>query len=395
MVFDSFSFICGFFISFLMALAIFLPKLASLKTRLKEKEGALGEMGNIFSTLAQDALQKSNEQFLQLAQERFKLAQANNAHDMEKKNKEIKDMVDPLKLNLEKLNSTVEQIKGTDNALREDIKNLNRETAKLTGALKNPIAQGRWGEYILEQLLDQSGLIKGVHYESQVSMKTEDGIQRPDVIIHLQDGFNIVVDAKAPINDYAEQLSQDISEQQFKDTIGKLAKQVRDHVRKLSQKSYWENLDSPDFVVMFLPSEHIFSATVRADPTLVDYASDNRIIIVSPTLMISLLRVVGMSWRQVELAKNAQEISLQASELYKRLSVFGGHMEKVGKGLKSAIENYNSAVGSLERKVFPQARKMESLHVQTGTKKITEIDSIETLPRQLEVVESSKKEKVL
>jgi DNA recombination protein RmuC len=169
---------------------------------------------------------------------------------------------------------------------------------------------------------------------------------------------------------------------------------VRDHVRKLSQKSYWEKLDSPDFVVMFLPSEHIFSATVRADPSLVDYASDNRIIIVSPTLMISLLRVVGMSWRQVELAKNAQEISIQASELYKRLSVFGGHMEKVGKGLKSAIENYNNAVGSLERKVFPQARKMEDLHVQTGTKKLTEIDSIETMPRRLEITESIKKEKV-
>jgi DNA recombination protein RmuC len=175
-----------------------------------------------------------------------------------------------------------------------------------------------------------------------------------------------------------------MSEEEYRNIIGRLAKQVRDHTRRLAGKAYWEQLDSPDFVVLFLPSEHLFSAALRADPDLVDFAAEQRIIIASPTLILSLLRVVGLSWRQVELAKNAQEISSMASELYKRLAVFGSHMEKVGKGLQGAINSYNSAVGSLERKVLPQARKIKELHVNTGSKDLAELEKIDNSPRSIE-----------
>ena len=249
--------------------------------------------------------------------------------------------------------------------------------------MRSPTAQGKWGEYILERLLDNSGLMKGVHYETQVSINTEDGRMRPDVVIKLQDGFNIVVDAKAPVNQFADRLQEDMPEADYKLLLTDLAKQVRAHVKALGSKNYWEQLDSPDFVVLFLPSEHLFSAALRADTTLVDYASENRIIIASPTLMMALLRVVGLSWRQVELARNAQDISAMGSDLYQRLSTFNSHLEKAGRGLGQALDGYNKAMGSLERMVLPAARKLKDLHVQTGGKLLEDPVYIESAPRSL------------
>ena len=140
---------------------------------------------------------------------------------------------------------------------------------------------------------------------------------------------------------------------------------IRDSVKALGGKTYWENIESPDFTVMFLPSEHLYSMALRADPSLVEYAAQKDVIIASPTLLMSLLRVVSLSWRQVELAQNAQEISERGLDLYKRLVTFSGHMEKIGKGLKNALEGYNFAVGSLERNVLPAARKFKDLQRQT------------------------------
>ena len=206
---------------------------------------------------------------------------------------------------------------------------------------------------------------------------------RPDVVIKLQDGFNIVVDAKAPVNQFADRLQEDMPEADYKKLLGDLSTQVRSHVKALGAKNYWEQLESPDFVVLFLPSEHLFSAALRADPTLVDYASDNRIIIASPTLMMALLRVVGLSWRQVELARNAQDISALGADLFQRLSTFAGHLEKAGKGLGQALDGYNKAMGSLERMVLPVARKLKDKHVQTGGKALEDPVYIESLPRSL------------
>jgi DNA recombination protein RmuC len=206
---------------------------------------------------------------------------------------------------------------------------------------------------------------------------------RPDVVIKLQDGFNIIVDAKAPVNQFADRLQEDMPEVEYKQMLLDLSKQVRAHVKTLGSKNYWEQLDSPDFVVLFLPSEHLFSAALRADTTLVDYAAENRIIIASPTLMMALLRVVGLSWRQVELARNAQDISALGADLYSRLSTFNSHLEKAGRGLGQALDGYNKAMGSLERMVLPAARKLKDLHVQTGGKTLDDPAYIESLPRSL------------
>ena len=369
---------------------------AELKAQVVAEKAALETAGAVldsrFKATAQAALSQSNEQFLQLAQERLKSAQADGKHDLEKRQATIAEMIKPVHKNLEDMAKALEQVKGTDTALREEMQTLNRETARLVGALRDPAAQGRWGEYILEGLLDKSGLIKGVHYETQVSMQTEGGLQKPDAVIKMQDGFNIIIDAKAPVNKFADELTKDMSEDAYNTLTDDLAKQLKSRVKNLSSKGYWENIDSPDFTVLFLPSEHIYSSALRADPTLVDYAASNNIIIASPTLLMSLIRVVGMSWRQVELAKNAQEISTLGGELYKRLIKFTDHIGKVGKNLQTAMNGYDAAIGSLEKSVLPAARKMNELQGKTA-EDLTELEPVERTPRLVSLTEEDEKEK--
>lgn len=370
---------------------------AELKAQLREREIAFDQAGaaldHRFKATAQEALQKSNEQFLQLAQEKFKASQKDGEHDLEKRQNTIAEMIKPVHKNLEELGKALEQVKGTDNALREDMKSLSRETARLVGALRDPSAQGRWGEYILEGLLDKSGLIKGVHYETQVSMQTEQGTRRPDAVINMQDGFKIIIDSKAPVNKFVDRLSDDMSEEDYNALMHDLSKQVKSRVQDLSKKGYWENLDSPDFTVLFLPSEHIYSLALRADPALVDYASSQNVIIASPTLLMSLLRVVGMSWRQVDLAKNATEISERGTDLYKRLLNFTNHIEKVGKGLQGAMKGYDAAIGSLERQVLPAARKFKDLQGGNALGDLPDFETIEEAPREITLTLEDEREK--
>lgn len=359
---------------------------AELTMQIKNEKAALeragAELDNRFKATAQNALSQSAEMFLQLAQEKLSAAQKDGAHDLEKRSKAIETLVEPVRKQLETLSQSVEQIKGTDMNLRAEVQALSKETARLVGALRDPSAQGAWGEYILEGLLEKSGLIKGVHFDTQVSMNTAEGRQRPDVVIHMQDGFNIIVDAKAPLNELAARLSENLSEEEHTRIMANLARQVRDHVKKLSAKGYWENIESVDFTVLFLPSEVLYSLALRADPDLVDFALKSNVIIASPTLLMSLLRVVALSWRQADLAKNAADISALGSELYKRLLTFTDHIGKVGKNLQNAMSGYDAAVGSLEKSVLPAARKMHEMQGRQEAE-LSALESVERVPRIL------------
>jgi len=335
---------------------------AAMQARIDSERAGLDEH---FRALAQQVLNTNSESFLTLAQEKLKQAQAEGRHDLDKRSQAISEMVKPVEKHLSVLNGAVEQLQATDKTIREDLQNLSRETARLTGALKNPAAQGRWGEFVLERLLDKANLIKGVHYKSQVSVETDHGRLQPDVVIYLQDGFNIIVDAKAPITEFINVMDQPQSDADYKNSQQNLARAVRNHIKALGAKNYWEQLESPDFVVLFLPSENIFSAALMADPDLIDFASERQVVIASPTLMMSLLRVVGLSWRQVELAKNAQDISRLGSELFDRIATFAGHLDKVGGGINSALAAYNKAVGTFESRVLVSSRKLKDLHATT------------------------------
>lgn len=351
---------------FLLAACLFLVWMSSLARQKAALEARLeserASMEGHFQGLAQAALKNNAESFLTIAQEKLKNAQAAGAHDLDKRSDAIAQMVKPVEKYLEQLKGAVDQLHGTDKAIRDDLKVLQGETAKLTGALKNPAAQGKWGEFVLERLLDKANLIKGIHYETQVVMEGADGSrQRPDVVIRMQDGFNIVIDAKAPITEFINRLDEEMTESGRMDLARQVAKAIRAHIKALGGRGYWEQLDSPDFVVLFLPSEHLFSSALMADPDLIDYAAENKVVVASPTLIISLLRVVGLSWRQAALAKNAQEISKLGGELYDRLSSFKGHMEKVGKGIEGALGAYNKAVGAMDSRVLVSARKLREL----------------------------------
>ena len=363
-------------------LALALGKAGRRQAELQAQLGSEQLMHERFRLLAQDALKDSQQQFLVLAGERLKAAQSDGAHDLEKRHIAISELVKPLQKHLETMGSTIEQIKGTDQALKDEIQMLSRETAKLSGALRDPTAQGKWGEYILEGVMEHSGLIKGVHYTTQEALSAA---HRPDAIINLTGGLKIVVDAKTPLNEFATMLDQVVNEDENIIIRKNLAAQVRTHINALSRKGYWENLETEgvDFTVLFLPSEPLFSMALRGDPGLVDLAASKNIILASPTLMMALLRVVKMGWRQADLAENARAISDQGSVLYQRLVTFADHLSKVGKGLTGALDSYNSAVGSLDRMVFPATRKLQELGVQDGGKKLPELSVIEDNTRRL------------
>lgn len=392
----------GFAVCCVLALMVFVVLRARWQMRVSALEAQLRAEKDVwaraqetldqrFKATAQDALSVSQEQFLRLAQERLRGAQAEGAHDLEKRHKAIETLVTPVQEQLKALSGAIEQVKGTDQALRADVHALSRETAKLVGALRDPSAQGVWGEFILEGVLDKSGLMKGVHYETQVSLDTPQGRQRPDAVIKMQDGVHIIVDAKAPLNEFTQRLSESLSEAEQHQMMQALARQVREHVKRLGAKTYWEHMESVDFTVMFLPSEHLYSMALRADPGLVDYAVQQNVIIASPTLLMSLLRVVHMNWRQVELAANAREISALGADLYKRFLKFTEHFEKVGKGLQAAMGGYDSALGSLERQVIPAARKFKEL--QGGAEALPELAAVEAAPRRLSLTPEDEQER--
>lgn len=364
--------------------ALFLSKIlklerekASLEARLEsEREG----LGDHFRTLAQAALQSNTESFLTLAQEKLRAAQKDGVHDLEKRSLEIEKMVKPVEQHLLRMSGLVEELKGTDKTIREDLLSLQKQTSQLTMALRNPAAQGKWGEFVLETILEKAHLIKGVHYTTQGQIE---GGRRPDVIIHLHDGFKIAIDSKAPINDYVTRLDDDLAEADSAAIQGGMARAVRSHVKALGAKSYQDNVQGSDFVILFLPSEVVFSATLRSDPDIVDFAAQNNVVIASPTLIISLLRVVGLSWRQVEMAKNAADIAAIGAELHKRLCKFMDHFAKIGKNIHAALGSYNDAVGSFDRQVVPQARKFKKLHAVTQDVVLPDLNTYDAAPRQI------------
>ncbi|MFA5593057.1 MAG: DNA recombination protein RmuC [Micavibrio sp.] len=352
-------------------------KAAAFEARLETERAALGDH---FARLAQTALQSNNEHFLTLAGERLRAANERGASDLDKRTVEIEKLVKPIEKELLRINSLAEQLQGTDKAIREDLLSLKHETSKLSGVLRNPSAQGKWGEFVLETILEKANLIKGVHYDTQEQIE---GGRRPDVIINLHDGFRIAIDSKAPINEFVARLDDDISNEEAKAIQASMGRAVRAHVKALGAKAYQDNIDGADFVILFLPSEAVFSATLRSDPDIVDYAAESHVVIASPTLIISLLRVIGLSWRQVEMAKNAAEISALGATLHARFSTFLGHFAKVGRGLGGALAAYNDAVGSAERSVLPPMRKFTKLHSINQAHNLPELGAIENTPRSL------------
>jgi len=368
-------------------------------TALKAKQGAFEEkLSELFQALSLEALEKNNQHFLTLAKSVLDRYQEKAGTELEKKNQAINELVNPLKESLNKLDqnmrSTELQRKGEYEALRQQMsslgeteKQLRQETANLVKALRSPLVRGKWGEIQLKRVVELSGMIDHCDFFEQEHQEIEEGYLRPDMIVHLPGGRQVVIDAKVPLHAYLEGIETTDEKGQiekFKDH----ARQVRQHVQLLSKKSYWEHFQpSPEFVILFLPAEAFYSSALEHDPSLIEVGADHRVILATPTILIALLRAVAYGWKQENLSQRAEEVQKLGHELYKRLIDLGEHFTKMGRSLSSSVEHYNKAVGSLESRVFVSARKFKELGAAPSHQEIEMIEAIERIPRSLQAPE--------
>ena len=357
-------------------------RLATLRERLRHQEAAQGQMQNVFSHAARDALIQNNEQFLLLAQEKLKQAQTESAHDLEKRQLAIGALVQPIDKMIQEMTAKVEGLGKTGTGLEsqlktfaEDQRALRQETQKLAQAMRNTNLRGHWGEMQLQRTLEMIGMIEGTHYMQQQSVSAEGGTHRPDFILMLPGGMRIVIDVKAPMEPYWSATAQeDAADLNRPDALDNFRRKLRDHLKTLKTREYWRHFEgSPEFVVMFLPTEGLYSLAVSNDPALIEDAAHANVILASPTTLMGLLRVAMHGWQQQNIAEDAKKIAALASDVYNRLAKFGEHMQKLGVNLGRAMGAYNDATGSLERSVLSPMRKLKDMHVQTGGREIEEL----------------------
>ena len=381
-----------------------LRELADAEASLKNQEAiqaereAAFELANAkltqaFADIANRSLRANSDTFLKLAEQNLETRQAKVESDFEKREKAVEELVKPIQ---DALHASHKQISDLEKARSEAYggirnqlqsmqisqKSLTQETQNLVKALRRPEVRGQWGEITLRRLVELAGMVEHCDFVEQVHTVGDDKIIRPDMIVNMPDHRQLVVDVKTPLDAYLSAAEAE-DDAQRKLGLERHAKNVRTHIRMLSSKSYWKQFDeSPEFVILFIPGDQFLSAALAEEPDLIEYALSQQIILATPTSFVALLKAVAYGWRQTALADNAKEIRVLAEDLYGRLGTFVTHMNRVGRQLASSVEHYNKAVGSLERKVLPGARKFTELGVH-GKKEIEKLESLEPVPRTM------------
>lgn len=367
--------------------------------RLEEIEKARSEAESRFAALSAEALGKNSESFLRLVSERFQSHKVEADKDLKAREEAIATLVKPIREELKKVEDRARELEksreGAYQKIHEQVKHLaegqvrlHTETGRLVQALRQPGTRGRWGEYQLRNVLEMAGMTKHVDFVEQQTQQGDDGALRPDVILRLPGGKSIVIDAKTPLEAYLNAVEAE-DEAKRAEHISAHVRHLRGHMRALASKEYWQALtnETPDFVVMFVPGEAFVSVAMERDPGLFEDAVANRVLIATPTTLIALVKAVAYGWQQEKLTENARDIAAAGRELYDRVKTFGSHMERVGRSLRQTVEHFNRSVGSLEGRVLPSARRLETLGAAPDGAELEAMEPVEAEPRILQAPE--------
>lgn len=355
-------------------------------------EQAEANLKDAFKALSAETLKASQENFLGLAKEVFEKHQQGASADLSKRQQAIQNLVEPVR---QKLTEFDQQVRGLEKNresayaglltqvkhLTESNQALRTETGNLVTALRSPQVRGRWGEMQLRRAVELAGMEPHINFVEQSSIENDAGDRlRPDMTVKLPNDRLIVVDSKVPLAGYDDALHAEKPDAHSA-ALQHHAKLVRGHIKQLGAKAYFDaQARSPDFVVLFLPGEAFLSAALREDPTLLDFGFERRVILATPTTLVALLKGVAYAWSQVALTEQAAQIADLGKQLYERLSDFGSHFDNLRKGLERAVKSYNSAVGSLEARVLPTARKFPELAV-ASQKQLDALEAVDEVPR--------------
>ena len=357
------------------------------EARIQELVEAKEALSSQFAEISNKLLAEAQETFLKRADQRFKQSEENAGQN-------LKALLQPVHERLERYETTVQKVEaerrdafgmlsGQIEAMRSGTERVSAEAAKLVNALRNaPKARGRWGEQQLRNVLETCGLSEHCDFATEVSVVDVEGARlRPDVVVRVPGGQSLVIDAKVSLNEDQDAFGA-VDETVRETHLNAHASAIRAHVNTLGAKAYWAQFDdAPDYVVMFIPGEHFLTAALELDPTLWDYAFDKKVLLATPTNLIAIARTVAAVWRQERLAKEARQIGELGKELYERLAKAADDLRKVGSGLSTAVNNYNSFVASFETRSLVTARKFRELNIEPGRREIDVLTPVEALPR--------------